>query len=118
MMTLALDMQEHTSFARILVCWRMSIPGTGEIVCELGRTAAGLELRSGRPGEAVLRTASVPNMTEAFELAERWKTSYARQSDPPSSPTQPPRRSASDHPTILEQRARYRRGGDLRRMSD
>ena len=40
-------------------------------MCELGRKATGLELRSGRLGEDVLQTASVRNMTEAFEVAER-----------------------------------------------
>ena len=111
-------MQDSTPFTRILVCWRSSIPGHGQIVCELGRKATGLELRSGRLGEDVLQTASVRNMTEAFELAERWRAAYARRTDGATHSTPARPRPSSNQPTILEQRAKYRRAGDLRRMSD
>jgi|SRR5689334_14830772 hypothetical protein len=112
-------MHDPEHFARILVCWRSEPAGSGQIVCELGRTADGLELRAVRPGDAVLRTAAVHNMTEAFELADRWKAELSRRLPLHSSPASFARpRTSSGQPTILEQRAKYRRGGDLRRMAD
>lgn len=117
-MITATAMEDPTLFDRILVCWRYPVSGGSQVVCELGRTVAGLELRSGRLGDAVLRTAPVRNMTEAFELAARWKSAYARHAESAASPAPSTPRPSPSQPTILEQRAKYRRGGDLRRMSD
>jgi hypothetical protein len=105
-------------FERILVCWKVSGPSGGQVVCELGRTADGLELRSSRRGDAILRTERVRNITEAFDLAARWKTAYAPQGGAVSTPELARPRPSSGPRTILEQRARYRHGGDLRRLPD
>jgi hypothetical protein len=109
------------ALARILVCWTLVDPGGTPLRCELCRTVSGLELRCTHAvsGEAV-RTERVQTAAHALELAALWK----RASMLPGGLMKPPAASAAEAPsiteppkTILEQRARLGRRGDLRRTS-
>ena len=57
----------------ILTYWWLLRPNGQTLACTSYRTAAGLELRAGVPGEPPVLHAAITTHAEAQRLAEAWK---------------------------------------------
>jgi hypothetical protein len=65
-----------TSVVRIVVCWRL-VDFTGNcLVCELRRTADGLQVCCLRPNGDADRVESIDDARSGIILAEQWKAWY------------------------------------------
>jgi hypothetical protein len=100
---------------RIVVYWTLFAPGRAPLVCDLCRTATGLELQCGSGSN--LRRTSLRDAADALATAQAWKNAYITEDGYSEYAPDVDHGRADETATALQKRAKRQRGADLRRKA-